>query len=144
MDAFPRIPPPHSSDDNEGALRVFNDFFHIYQPVFARVEFYLEQVITQVDPMYAQAYRPWHKSLRDLMRGVYLMARRVPLPDPDAFLDALRTFSFDSAIYFLRDICVSCKLHIERGWAQRFRENILTLLFALGILQRQHEQQLQR
>lgn len=132
-----RILPPANEGDSEGAQRVFEEFLTLYQPALVRMEYYLEQVMEQAEPAFAEAYRPWHKALRDLYRGVYLLARRMPLPDSEAFVEALRMFSFGSSVRFLRDICLNCRLSIERDWAEHFRAHIDMLLFSLSILTRQ-------
>jgi hypothetical protein len=139
-----RIQPPKSEEDTEGARRVFEEFLILYEPTLVRIEDYLEQVIEQAGPTYATAYRPWHKALRELLRGVYLTARNIPLPDPEAFIDAVKMFYFDSAIQFLRDICVNCRVVLQRDWMERFREHINFLLFSAAILGYRQEQTLSR
>jgi len=136
------ITPPAHGDDTEGAKRVFEQFFILYQPALTRVEHYLEHVIDQMEPAYAEAYRPWHKALRDLSQCFYLAARKIPLPDPESFMDALRMFSFDSAVEFLKDLCISCQLVLDKDWAQHFREHIDMLLFSLTILNRKQQNSL--
>ena len=126
--------PPQGEADTEGAQRVFEEFLTLYEPTLVRIEFYLEEVIEQVDPAYAQAYRPWHKALHDLFHGVYLTSRDIPVPDSDSFIDALKMFSFDSAIRFLRDIGVSCRIGLQRSWSDQFHEHINLLLFSASIL----------
>ncbi len=135
-----RITPPLGAGDTEGAGRVFKEFLHAYQPILVRTEHYLEQMIQSMEPAYAAAYVPWHKSLRDLFHGAYLMARNIPLPDPESFVEALRVFSFEGAAQFLRDLCSCCRLNIPRDWAERFREHIDLLLFSLSILNRGQQQ----
>ncbi len=140
MEDYLQIMPPTDGEDIEGAHRVFEEFLVLYQPALLSVERYLETVIEEIGPDYADAYRPWHKGLHDLFQGVYLMAKKIPLPDPEAFADALRMFSFDSAVRFLWDLCISCKLALQSDWVERFREHIDMLLFSLSILNR-HQQQ---
>lgn len=139
MENYPDITPPENEEDKEGAYRACREFLTIYQPILTRIEFYLEQVIEQAGPAYAEAYRPWHKSLQDLLHGAYLTARKIPLPDPDAFVEALRMFSFESAIQFLRDICASCQIVLQHDWKEHFRKHIDTLLFSVAILNRQQQ-----
>jgi hypothetical protein len=133
MEDYLQIEPPLSGDDREGAQRVFEEFLVLYQPALSSVQHYLERVIFEA-PDYADAYKPWHKALQDLFQGVYLTAKRIPLPDPDAFLEALRMFSFQSAIQFLCDLCISCRLALQRDWAKHFHEHINMLLFSQAIL----------
>ena len=128
----------------EGAQRVFEDFFNLYQPAFISIEHYLEDAMDHMAPIYANAYRPWYKGLHDLLRGVTLMAKKIPLPDPEEFSDALCMFSFDGAIQFLSDLCISCRLVLQNDWAQRFHEHINLLLFSLSILERQNRQGIAR
>lgn len=141
MEDLKIIIPPKGEDDTEGAQRVFEQFLVIYQPVLIRVEYYLEEVIEQAGVNYAEAYKPWHVALHDLFKGVYLTAKNIPIPDKDRFIDALRTFSFDSAIQFLSDICISCKLRLPQDWVAKFREHINLLLFSLSILARNQQPQ---
>jgi hypothetical protein len=131
------IIPPTGEDDAEGARRVFEEFFSLYHPTLLRVEYYLEEVIDAAGG-YAQAYAPWQAALHNLVKGVYLTAKRIPLPDTQALTEALKIFTFESAILFLRDLCANCRIALTQDWPQRFREHINTLLFALAILQRQH------
>lgn len=138
------IIPPAGEDDAEGAQRVFEEFLTLYQPTLIRIEYYLEEVIEQAGVTYAEAYRPWHSAMHDLFKGVYLTAKKVPLPDTDKFIDALRTFSFESAIQFLCDICINCKLQIAKDWVERFREHINLLLFSLSIINRVQQPSLAR
>lgn len=132
MEATCYIAPPADAEDAEGAQRVFREFLTFYQPSLVSVEYYLERVIEEVDPVYADAYRPWYQALHDLFSGASLIAKNNPLPDPDGFLDALRTFRFDSAACFLSDLCVDC----QQDWAQHFREHIDMLLLSFSILNR--------
>ncbi|MFW0776994.1 MAG: hypothetical protein ACN2B6_04670 [Rickettsiales bacterium] len=133
------IIPPKGEEDTEGAQRVFEQFLKLYQPTLIRVEYYLEDIIEHAGPAYAEAYQPWHDAVHSLFKGVYLQAKRIPLPDTEKFIAALETFSFDSAIKFLQDLCVSCKLKANREWVARFREHIKLLLFSMSILRRNQE-----
>ena len=142
MEEDHRILPPKGEDDAEGAQRVFEEFLILYEPTLVRIEYYLEHVIEQVGPAYAEAYRPWHKAVHDLFRGVYLTVRNIPLPDPDSFIEALKMFGFDSAIQFLQDLCISCRIALERDWMEHFRQNIDLLLFSATILRREQQQAL--
>jgi hypothetical protein len=135
-----RILPPQGEEDTEGAHRVFEEFLTIYEPTLVKIEYYLEEVIEQVGPTYAEAYRPWHKALNDLFHGVYLTSRDRPLPDSESFIDALKMFSFDSAIRFLKDIGVSCRVHMQRDWSEQFHEHINLLLFSASILQQKEQE----
>jgi len=144
-DPYPLIPAPASEDDQDGAQRVFEEFYVLYKNTLVSVETYLEQVLGDVNPAYAGAYRPWYRATRTLLRGVYLTVRRIPLPDPEAFVESLRTFSFEGAAQFLNDVCISCKVKVEQGWSRRFRENVDTLIKAHRIIvQRQKERLLSR
>ncbi len=144
MEEFNHITPPSGEDDIEGARRVFDEFLTLYQPVLIRVEHQLEKVIGDLDPAFAEAYRPWQVALHDLLRGAYLVAKKIPLPDLDGFMEALSMFSFESAIQFLRDICDSCRMVIEYDWVRRFREHVDMMLFSLAILNRSREAELAR
>lgn len=127
---------PSGDADVEGARRLFQDFFSEYQPVFTKVEVYLGQLIREA-PEYAEGYQPWRKSLHDLSRGVFLTVKNIPLPNAEAFMEALKMFTFEGAIHFLEDICANCRMKLEREWAQQFRKHVDMLLFAFAILHRQ-------
>ena len=141
MTEYNEILPPAGEDDQEGAERVFKDFLVLYQPTLIQVEHKLEGIIQNTEPEYADAYKPWHQALCDLVRGVYLIAKKVSLPNPDDFLDALRTFSFESAIQFLYDLGIRCKMALQPDWAQSFRKNIDILLFSISIINRNKQQE---
>jgi len=138
------ITPPLDEDDTEGAMRVFDEFLTIYQPTLIRIEYYLEEIIEQAGPTYAEAYRPWHTALHNLFKGVYLVSRKIPLPNPTKFIDALKTFDFDSAVQFLYDLCANCKITLHENWVTRFKEHINLLLFSLSILSRKSQISLAR
>lgn len=133
------IMPPRNGEDWEGAQRVFEEFFILYQPALSSVQHYLAQVTEEMGAEYAAAYRPWQSALSDLFQGVYLTAKKIPLPDPEGFLEALRMFSFESAVQFLSDLCISCRLVMRRDWQKRFREHIEMLMVAFSVLNRQTE-----
>lgn len=133
---FP-ITPPCGEDDTEGAQRVFEDFLTLYQPTLIRLEYHLEDIVDHAGTMYAEAYMPWRDALHELFKGVYLTAKKVPLPNKEKFIDALRTFSFNSALQFLIDMCASCKMRLPENWAETFREHINLLLFSIAILSRE-------
>lgn len=134
-----RITPPASNHDQEGARRVFDDFFHLYHPTLVRLEYKLYNIIEETEPVYANAYRPWQKALHILVRGIYMLAKRIPLPDIEDFRDALRMFSFDGAIQFLDDLTMRCRLSLHPEWAEQFREHIKLLLFSLSIIYKQRQ-----
>lgn len=140
MELTGKMLPPTGEDDTEGAFRVFEGFLVIYQPALVGVEHYLHQAMHDMEPTFAEAYRPWQNALHDLFTGIYLTAKKIPLPDPEKFMEALRLFSFDSAIRFLHDICISCKMKMQANWSERFREHIDMLLFAANILERERGQ----
>lgn len=134
---------PIGADDTEGAKRVFEAFLTEYQPVFTQIERHLDKIMEAV-PIYAEAYLPWHKALREVSRGIYLTTKNIGLPNPKAFLDALTMFSFEGSVNFLQDLCISCKIEIQRNWAERFRKHVEMLLTALAILNRHKEAQITR
>lgn len=138
------IRPPTDGGDREGAQRVFEEFLTLYQPTFILVEYHLEDVIESAGPAYAQAYKPWYDALHTLFKGVYLTAKKIPLPDTEKFIDALHTFSFEGTLQFLSDLCISCKLKVTQEWLNRFREHIKLLLFSLSILHNKQAYELTR
>ena len=138
------ILPPLDEDDIKGAERVFENFFTLYQPTLTRVDQYLKQVMREVGPVYAEAYRPWQIAIHDLASGLFLMAKKIPLPDKERFTEALSIFTFDGAVRFLYDLCASCMLQLDRDWIKRFTQHIHMLLFSLDILTRQQQPSLTR
>lgn len=135
------IMPPTGEDDFKGAQRVFEEFFTSYKDTLTALEKYLDKIMAKTEPVFAEAYKPWRDAVHDLLRGVHLLAKNIPLPDPESFLDALRTFSFEGAIQFLRDLCASCKIALQPNWADIFHKQIDTLLFAFAILSRKNQQE---
>jgi|GEM_PF-1901741 len=129
-----RIIPPSGNNDQEGAQRVFEEFFLLYHPTLTRLESKLYDIVEETEPTYAEAYKPWQKALHELVRGVYLCAKRISLPDINGFKDALRMFSFEGAVQFLNDLTMRCKMSFHPDWTELFREHIKLLLFSLSIL----------
>jgi hypothetical protein len=116
---------------------MFEQFIIIYQPVLQNAEDYLEDIIEKTAPAYAEAYKPWKNAIHELIKGTFLISRKIPLPDKQVFMEALQMFSFDSAIQFLRDICKLCSIKLNMSWEKEFREHINQLLFAMANLNRQ-------
>lgn len=112
--------------------QVFEQFLMDYQPVLVKVEKYLEKVIDETDCMYREAYMPWKKALHELLEGAYYLAKKIPLPSKEEFMDALFMFSFKSTISFLSDICSICQLKLKNEWEKEFQDKINMLLFALS------------
>lgn len=112
--------------------RAFEEFLNAYKPVLVRVEDYLDEVIEKTDPAYVAGYIPWKNALHELITGAYLIARKIPLPNKENFMEALCLFSFDSAIKFLRDICNICQLQLKKNWEKEFHDHIDKLLFAIS------------
>ena len=135
METMFNISTPPENLDSDSARRVFESFLTIYQPTLERVEDYLEEIIDTKAPVYGAAYEPWHDALKNLLRGAYLMSRKIPLPNKEDFLEALKMFSFESTILFLRDVCLSCHIKLMRDWEENFRSHINMLLFAFAKLQ---------
>ena len=118
------------TEDTQAIRRACKDFLEEYQPILNRVDKHLQHMMENTEPTYAKAYRPWLNGLRDICKGIYLLSKGIPLPDPEALLDALKMFSFESTIQLLHDICVSCKLKLQNDWVLKFRKDIDTMLFA--------------
>jgi len=135
MDCVISIRPPEDADDAAGAVRVFQEFLGQYQNTLTSAEHYFEQVMTQVKPQFAPAYAPWQSAVKDLLQGVYIVAKRLPMHNPKALADALRLFSLDSAIAMLKDVCISCKIDIvHHQWAETFKRNMRALDEAFRVL----------
>lgn len=112
-------------------------FLNDYQPVLEQVSGHLQQMMENTDPAYAKAYSPWLSGLRDLCRGVYILSRGLPLPDPAALMDALHMFRFDSTLLLLQDLCISARIALKADWISAFRRDIDSLLFAAAAQYRQ-------
>ncbi len=130
---------PRANDHQDNARRAFEQFFVSYQPMLKQAEDYLDEVIEKTDPIYGVAYVPWKNALHDLLTGAYLIIKKIPLPDKEAFMDALCMFSFDSTIEFLRDLFTLCQLQLKKDWEKEFREHIDRLLFAISTINQQHQ-----
>lgn len=130
---------PFAPTDRPAMQRACKQFHDEYQPILHKVETHLHQMTQKTDPVYAQAYKPWLKALCDICTGVFLLSKGIPLPDPAALLDALRMFSFDSTLQLLHDLCISCKLVLEKEWTKKFRRDIDIMLFAAANLQQQQQ-----
>ncbi len=134
---------PFALTDRDAARQACKDFIQEYHPILSQVDNQLEKIMTQTEPLYAQAYKPWLKGLRDMCAGIFLMSKGIPLPDPAALVDALKMFCFDSTLKLLSDLCDSCKLAMKPEWIIQFRKDIDTMLFAAATLNRnQHALQL--
>jgi hypothetical protein len=144
MESIIDIHTPKDESDSEVARRVFEEFTLLYRPTLERVGQYLEDMMETKAPAYAEAYAPWHSALKTLVRGTYLVSRKVPLPNPEAFIEAVRMFSFEGTIQFLRDVCLSCQLKLVRNWEDKFREHINLLLTSLAILLQKREPNISR
>ena len=140
--AYPTIAPPASAGDTSGAIRVFSEFLDEYEQILVSADQYLQNIMDQIGPEFAPAYRPWQKGVRDLLQGVFVVTRKLPVRNAKAFADALRLFSLDSAIAMLSDICISCKIALPRHWVAAFRKNIRVLSEAFRVLYRQRGQAL--
>lgn len=127
-----------STGKTDTVHRIFEQFLITYHPVLMEVEDYLDSIIEKTDPVYVEGYLPWKEALHELVRGVHFLARKIPLPSRENFIEALCMFSFDSAIDFLLDICSICQLQLEKNWEIKFRENINQLLFSIS-LYNQHQ-----
>lgn len=122
----------------------FEEFITTYKPILVRVEDYLDEVIEKTDPAYVAGYIPWKNALHELITGAYLIARKIPLPNKEGFMEALCLFSFDSAIKFLRDICNICQLQLKKNWEKEFHDHIDKLLFAISAQNLQQQSSLSR
>ncbi|MDX2113690.1 MAG: hypothetical protein SFW63_08180 [Alphaproteobacteria bacterium] len=137
------IPHPKHDADLQGAHMVFHQFMNRYQPIFIRLEGYLDDM-AQNAGRYAEAYKPWQQALHHLRRGVYLTAKKIPLQNAQTFIEAIQTFSFDGALRLLQDLCASCRISLPSGWAEQFRKHLKLLQFAFSIVLRQQQLSPQR
>jgi hypothetical protein len=137
MSKLDHIALPKDENDHKAALRVINAFVDTYQPAIIQAQEHLQKVIKNMEPGYAAAYKPWFSALNDISKGIQLLAKKIPLPDMDRFIDALHMFTFDGAVQFLFDLCRNSKMALERDWPEKFRQHIDALLFSISILNRQ-------
>lgn len=124
---------------NDNHRLVFEEFIINYQPTLKRAEEYLDDITRKIDPAFAEAYIPWKIAVHDLLKGVYLIAKKIPLQSKEKFMDALQIFSFESAVAFLADILTICHIKLERDWAEKFRIHISNLQFALANLNQKQQ-----
>lgn len=132
--------PQVSEEDQESAQRALETFVTVYQVTLIRVEQYLEEIIIEVGPELSGGYKPWLHSVRDLTRGAFLLSNQTPLKQKDRFLDALRVFSFGSAVQFLNDICSTIGMNNDRKWPENFKEHIHRMMIATQKMQLNPEQ----
>lgn len=137
MDECGEILPPSGETDTEGAYRTFEAFVDFYRPTLVVASEHLEGIVDNMPEKYAEAYRPWQHALNELLIGVYLVSRKIPLPNREVFEEALKVFTLESAVRFLRDLCLSCRIQMPRDWIDRFIRNIHMLLSSLSILNQQ-------
>lgn len=134
------MPSRTGEDGRQEALRVFTEFFNLYQPLLTSIDAYLKDSMDRMSASYAQAYMPWQGAIQDMVQGVYFTVKKIPLPDTQSFLDSLRLFSFESAIQFLYDLCEICRIQLPRDWVARFQKHIHALLTAASILYNEQQQ----
>lgn len=131
---------PFANNDRQSARNACVQFINEYHPILSTAESYLQNMIEQTEPTFAQAYKPWLKGLHDLCVGVYLLSKGIPLKNPQSLLEALKMFTFESTLQFLHDVCISCKLKLQGDWLRKFRQDIDNILFAAAVLSRGQEQ----
>lgn len=141
MGEFNHIYVPRSADDHEGAIRTFKDFTRLYAGLIEQVSQHLDASLQEVPAQVAEAYMPWQNALKDLLQGSVAIAHKMKPKNPEAFFEALQIFSLDSAVQFIRDLCLSCKIRLGQEWDTLFKEQINTLLFAYSIVMRKQQQQ---
>lgn len=117
-----------SSVHEESAYSHFLYFHLRYGEELQQIERHLEGVTNDLEKRHSTIYRHWHEALKHLRQGVYLISKRIPLPDPEKFLESIKTFSITSAIRFLRDLASACGLNLESLWVKQFHEHINILL----------------
>lgn len=108
----------------------FTQFYDYFNADLEIVEHYLKQAGESLEGKYTSMYQHWYKALRDLRQGIHLLAKRIPVPSPGRFLEALKIFSFSGAACFIRDIAIICNIPMEQNWAARFQNHIMLLLQA--------------
>ena len=136
MDETPTITKAHEITELPEARRLAETFVEVYQVTLIRVEQHLEDIIDEAGEDYAAGYEPWRKALHDLLSGSYQLSKETAIPEKEVFEEALRVFSFDSSIAFLKDVCEIIGINTERGWSDRFRHHVQKLTDAMGVLQR--------
>ncbi len=133
MELNTRISPPEGVADSEEARRAAETFVVVYQVTLIQVEEYLEDIIAEAGPNYSKGYIPWLNSVRELARGTLLLSKKAPLQHKEAFIDALRLFSFSGASQFIADICNSREIEKDRHWQEDFQDQIGTLCKAIKV-----------
>lgn len=130
----------NTTKTEHNALEVFQNFRNDYEGTFVRVEYYLKEVVENVPPYLASAYQSWYKAAHDLIRGVYCVTKEIPIAHAESLKDAIHLFTYDSAIQFLRDICISCGMRVNDDWCKALKENMHQLKTAFEMLVHQQKQ----
>lgn len=134
MAEYALILPPESDAGNGGAQRFFNEFLKQYHYALYNAGEYLDEMLAALTPEIAEGYRPWRQALRDLLDGTYRMARRIPLRSAQAFQDAIRIFTLESAATLLQDLCICCRMTLPVHWAATFLANMRHMETAFRML----------
>ena len=135
------ILPPTAPADVNGAYRVIDDFHQHYNEDLITAQNYLDRLVATTPAQFAEGYMPWLKALRDFVQGVHLLAKKIPLPDPKRFKEAVTIFSLDSTINFIFDLCAAARRTMEIDWAEKFRKDIVAVLAAFQIIAQQKQAQ---
>lgn len=141
MTGSQHISPPENPADVSGAYRVINEFHQKYSEDLLSAQHYLDRLVTTTALEYAEGYKPWLKALKDFIQGVHLMAKKIPLPDPKRFREALSIFSLESTINFVFDLCAAARRTLDRDWSETFRKNIIAVMAAIQIVAQQQQRQ---
>lgn len=134
MVGIQRITLPVSNADLDGAYRVIDEFHRLHAADLSTAHEYLNTLMTTTAASYADGYRPWQKALKEFLQGIYLLVKKVPLPNTRQFKEALLTFSLASAANFVFDLCMAAKRNLSRDWVEMFHHNILAVLASFQII----------
>lgn len=136
-DWMQNIAPKSATSGGDAAWRSLREFDDQFGATLATIKDYLDSSVSKLSAEFAAGYHVWQDLLGDLIQGVKLAARRILPPEPERLLMALKAFSLESAVAFLRDLCACCNLEIPRDWAERFRQQVTQALTAHVVLMQQ-------
>ena len=120
-------PIPSAGDELTEHCMIFHE---VYEEDLKMIQAYLDEIDILYKARYQSAYSHWRKLLAEIREGTDLITQHHELNNPSAFHEALRAFSFMSAVRFLRDIGTICGAKFDKEWAERFQANIILILQA--------------
>lgn len=117
------------------AKTVCIEFLNEHHSMLKTVESYLSDLVKKTEDTYSKAYEPWLKGIQDMCVGIFIVAKGMPLTQPSRLVEALKMFTFESALNFIDDMCKCCQLALKPERLKKFRQDIDRILFNIAHLQ---------